>query len=233
MNSGVQIVAMHGWCGDRRSWDPWLAGWESRGWRSCCGERGYGEAEPITPAWDGEAGLRLVIAHSLGPHLLPAALLAEADAVVLLTSFSRFVPEGRAGRAVRAALDAMARDLGGSEPQRMLRTFLAQVASPESAASLQATPADGALNASGLQRLIDDLMLIASSSDLPAGFPRQAPVLLVQAAADQIVAPEARQALQERLPQADVLTLAHAGHGLINTPVMGLVNAWIEGLRPA
>lgn len=233
MNNGVQLVAMHGWCGDRRSWDPWLASWASHGWRWSCGERGYGDAEPCTPAWDGEPGLKLVIAHSLGPHLLPPALLAEADAVVLLTSFGRFVPEGRSGRAVRAALDAMARELAGDDPQGMLRTFLSRVAAPEPAASLQATPADGRLNASGLQRLSDDLSLIASSSDLPAGFPMQAPVLLVQAAADQIVPPESRQALQERLPQADVVTLAHAGHGLIGTPTLGLVNAWIAALLSA
>ena len=53
-----------------------------------------------------------MIAHSLGLHLLPATVLAQADAVVLLASFSAFVPQGRAGRAVAAALKGMQAALG-------------------------------------------------------------------------------------------------------------------------
>ena len=75
-----------------------------------------------------------------------------------------------------------------------------------------------------------DLALIAGAQGLPDGFPSQAQVLLVQAGNDQIVHPTARRELEDTLPQADVLTLAGAGHGLIGTATVAMVNAWIEGL---
>lgn len=230
MSDRLQLIAMHGWCGDQRSWDPWRIGWEQQGWSWCCGERGYGGLAPQQPTWRAEPGLKVVIAHSLGPHLLPAALLAEADAVVLLTSFGRFVPAGKAGRALQTALSAMAAQLAGPNPQAMLHTFLQRVAAPASAEALQATPAAEPLPAGGLARLQHDLKLLADSRALPAGFPSHAKVLLVQAGADQIVVPEARQLLELALPKADLLTFQAAGHALIGTPCLALVNAWLKAL---
>lgn len=232
MTEALEIVAMHGWCGDRHSWDAWLPAWQARGWHWCCGERGYGGLEPLQPRWRDPQARKVVIAHSLGPHLLPAAVLNQADAVILLASFGRFVPEGRAGRAVQAALAGMARELWGAEPGAMLRQFLHLAAAPASPELLQSTPLQGELSAAGLQRLGDDLDLITASTDLPQGFPAQARVLLVQAGADQIVVPETRLALELCLPDADVLRLARAGHALIGMPVLPLVTAWIEQLLP-
>ena len=230
MTSQLSIVAMHGWCGEQHSWDPWLPRWQARGWRWSCGERGYGQPTAQTPQWPEGDGLKLVIAHSLGPHLLPATLLEQADAVVLLTSFGRFVPNGREGRGLQSALAGMAEQLDGPRPEAMLQTFLQRVAAPEPAELLPATPASQPLPAAGLARLRSDLELLASTTNLPPGFPSAARVLLVQAGQDQIVVPAARLALEQELPQADVLNLAAAGHALLHTPVLSLVDAWLEGL---
>lgn len=230
-SSSLQLIAMHGWCGDSRSWDPWLAGWRQQGWSWCCGERGYGDLPPRQPRWSEDAGFKVVIAHSLGPHLLEPEVLAAADAVVLLTSFARFVPAGRHGRSVTAALSGMAAQLKGPEPERMLNAFLEQVAAPASAELLQTTPASQSLPPAGLERLQQDLALIAQTAALPGGFPTGARVLLLQAGSDQIVVPAARQELQELLPKADVLIFSEAGHGLIGTPTVAMVNAWIAQLQ--
>ena len=123
MTSERQLIAMHGWCGDSRSWDPWLPLWQSRGWRCSCGERGYGGLDAHQPGWSDVPGLKVVIAHSLGPHLLPASVLQAADALVLLTSFGRFVPAGREGKRVQAALAAMATQLRGPIPAPCCRPF--------------------------------------------------------------------------------------------------------------
>jgi pimeloyl-[acyl-carrier protein] methyl ester esterase len=231
MSNTVQLIAMHGWCGDSRSWDPWLPIWQSQGWRCSCGERGYGHRAAVEPRWNDGPGIRVVIAHSLGPHLLPAAVLQQADAVVLLTSFAQFVPAGRDGRSLRAALDGMARELSGPDPGAMLQSFLQQVAAPAPPGLLQATPAAEPLCATGLQQLQEDLDLLARTEGLPEGFPSQAAILLVQAGADRIVAPQARLALEHALPSADVLTLRGAGHGLLGTPVVAMVMAWLKQLQ--
>ena len=88
---------MHGWSGTASGWEPWRRQAEARGWGWCSGERGYGLAPPVLPDWQ-PAGLRVLITHSMGVHLLPPALLAAAERVVLLAGFGRFVPPGREGR---------------------------------------------------------------------------------------------------------------------------------------
>jgi len=233
MSTNLSIVAMHGWCGDQRSWTPWLPLWQGRGWLWSCGERGYGHQPPRQPSWPTGDSRRVLIAHSLGPHLLPAELLAQADAVVLLASFGRFVPSGRDGRRLQAALAGMATQLAGPRPEAMLQTFLQQVAAPEPVEQLQASPAAEPLTAAGVTRLQRDLQLLANSNGLPPGFPSGARVLLVQAGCDQIVVPAARHDLEQALPQADVITLSRAGHALLRTPVLKVVDAWLEALERA
>jgi pimeloyl-[acyl-carrier protein] methyl ester esterase len=129
----MQLIAMHGWAGDAQGWEPFHSTWSARGWAWQCGERGYGGQAPRPVAWQSGQGLKLVIAHSLGPHLLPAAVLAQADAVVLVASFGRFVPEGPGGRRLRSAMAAMASQLAGAEASTMLQTFMERAAAPQPA----------------------------------------------------------------------------------------------------
>ena len=108
----MQVLAMHGWAGQAGTWSHWRQRFEDGGAKWSSADRGYGGGETVAPAWPPGPGRNLLIAHSLGLHLLPAAVLAQADAVVLLGSFSAFVPHGRAGRAVAAALKGMQAALG-------------------------------------------------------------------------------------------------------------------------
>jgi pimeloyl-[acyl-carrier protein] methyl ester esterase len=238
--ASLQVIAMHGWAGDGANWTPWREVSTPLGWRWACGERGYGPRPPLSPAWEG-AGRRVVIGHSMGPHLLDAAVLAGADAVVLLAGFGRFVPPGMEGRRVRTALAAMAAQLaeGPSEAetalraQTLLRRFLIEAASPDPAELLPPGPADQPVGAAGRERLRQDLALLERCDGLPAGFPSGARVLIVEAEADRIVAPQARALLRQALPQAEVVSLAGAGHCLLRSPVMAPVLEWLQGLGAA
>ena len=238
--ASLQVIAMHGWAGDGANWIPWQEVSAPLGWRWASGERGYGPHIPLSPSWEG-AGLRVVIGHSMGPHLLDAAVLAGADAVVLLAGFGRFVPPGAEGRRVRASLAAMAGQLaeGPSEAetalraQTLLRHFLIEAASPDPAELLPPGPADQPVAAAGRERLRQDLALLERCDGLPAGFPSGARVLIVEAEADRIVGPQARALLRQALPQAGVVSLAGAGHCLLRSPVMAPVLEWLQGLGAA
>lgn len=228
---------MHGWSGEASHWTPWCEAFASRGWSWQSGERGYGEATPHQPGWRSE-GRRVLIAHSMGPHLLPTPVLAQADAVVLLASFGRFVPPGLAGRRLRQALDGMAAQLHEPETARaMLRTFLQQAAAPESAELLPPGPAEGPLTEPQRQRLRHDLELLGRTAGLPEGFPPNIPVLVVEAAQDRIVVPEARQLLRHDLEaqrcRTHWLTLEGAGHCLLGPGLVGQVMTWLQGLEAA
>ena len=231
----LQVIAMHGWAGTAAGWDPWRAEAEARGWLWRSGERGYGGAAPFLPAWE-PGGLRVVISHSMGLHLLPPSLLAAAERVVLLAGFGRFVPAGRQGRQLRVALAGMNAGLAeGPDPQEtahraqvLLRAFLDLAAQPDPPALMPSGPADQPVGAAARQRLRDDLARLEASEDLPAGFPEGVPVLLVEAGDDRIVAPEMRELLRQRLPQAERLLLPAAGHAFLSTPPQAAVLQWLE-----
>jgi pimeloyl-[acyl-carrier protein] methyl ester esterase len=214
-------MAMHGWGGDAANWNPWRLASAERPWSWNCGERGYGGGSPHTPAW-GPEGRRVVLGHSLGPHLLPPEVLAAAEAVVLLDSFGRFVPPDRPDEATASA-----------RAQAMLRAFLARAAAPEPVALLPSGPADQPLGPLGRLRLRQDLAVLVGSTGLPTGWPQGVPVLLVEAGADGIVDPEAQTLLRQSLPQADRLGFPGAGHALLRADLIPAVLEWLQRSLPA
>jgi len=174
----------------------------------------------------------MVIARSLGPHLLPAEVLQQAEMVVLLASFATFVPPGREGRRARAALAGMASCLKDKARARvMLDNFTAKIAAPQSADTLPPGPLEGPMDESNRARLRKALDLLGKCSGLPPGFPRDARVLIVEADEDRIVEPGARKMLREALPEADVITLAGVGHALLAGDVISRVVEWAESPR--
>jgi pimeloyl-[acyl-carrier protein] methyl ester esterase len=233
----LQLIAMHGWAGDGRSWEPWRRATAGRPWSWHCGERGYGGLPPESPRWQGE-GRRVLIGHSLGPHLLPPEIVAEAEAVVLLASFGRFVPPGREGRSLTVALKAMATALAdgpdeataAQRARSLLTTFLASAASPDPALLLPPGPESGPLGVAERARLRNDLALLARCQGLPPGFPIDRPVLIVAAGADAIVPASMGAELRRCLPDATLLSYPQAGHALLRAPLMPAVLAWIASM---
>jgi pimeloyl-[acyl-carrier protein] methyl ester esterase len=234
------VIAMHGWSGTAAGWEPWRAEAEARGWRWRGGERGYGAEPPFLPDW-GPEGLRVLITHSMGAHLLPPSLLADAERVVLLAGFGRFVPPGREGRQLRTALAAMAAALAeGPDPeetaqraQALLQSFLVQAAAPDPASLMPPGPADGPVGVDARRRLRHDLALLEATADLPKGFPEQVPVLLVEAGDDRIVGPKVRELLRQRLPAAERILMPGAGHAFLTSPPLAAVLQWLERTGPS
>ena len=225
----LQILAMHGWSSQAAYWQPWLEAFAAKGWRCRCPERGYGRQPPAMPGW-GQEGLQVVVANSMGVHLLDEALLADAEAVVLLAGFGRFVPQGVAGAGLRLQLAAMDQYLQRGDVAGLFDRFRVQVAAPLPVDCLPEGLAADAVSAVGIQRLRQDLTRLGQLQRLPPTFPQQAPVLNVEAAEDRIVHPRARQALREALPTADHLLLPGCGHALLEEGLIPRVTAWLEKL---
>ena len=233
-----QVIAMHGWSGDSHSWVSWIRHFKHHHWSWQSGERGYGQRQEHMPFWQDdpdpiELQRRVVIAHSLGPHLLPDAVLAQATDVVLLASFSRFVPEGPKGRALKTGLKSMLRCLGSDAEAEMLTTFLRRAAAPSPPDGLPRGPIQEGLSIEGRQRLSDDLDRLIASAELPVGLQETTRVLVVEAAQDAIVVPAARQelrdALQARLQHpAEHWCLSDSGHALLVPDLLIRIQRWLD-----
>ena len=225
----LQLLAMHGWSSQADHWQPWIEAFDAKCWCCRCGERGYGQQPPAMPGW-GQGGLRVVMASSMGIHLLDEAVLAAAEAVVLLASFGRFVPRGLPGTTLRLQLATMDRYLQRGDVAGLFDRFRVQVAAPLPVEALpEGLPAE-AVSAVGIERLRQDLVKLGQLQGLPPTFPRQVPVLNVEAAEDHIVHPRIRKALRQALPTADHLLLPGSGHALLDEGLIPRVTAWLEQL---
>ena len=233
-----QVIAMHGWSGDSHSWVSWIRHFNHHHWSWQSGERGYGKRQEHMPFWQDdqeptERQRRVVIAHSLGPHLLPDAVLAHATDVVLLASFSRFVPQGAKGRALKTGLKGMRRCLGSDAEAEMLTNFLRRAAAPSPADGLPRGPINEGLSPEGRQRLTDDLDQLIASAELPPGLQASSRVLVVEAEQDAIVVPAARQelrdAVQTRLQHpAEHWFMPGSGHALLVPDLLMRIQRWLD-----
>ena len=233
-----QVIAMHGWSGDSHSWRPWIDHFEQHNWYWQSAERGYGQRKVHEPDWQVdpaplEQQRRVVIAHSLGPHLLADEVFMEATDVVLLASFSRFVPQGPKGRALVTALEGMRRCLGQEAETQMLNHFLARAAAPSPPTAIPQGPMDEGLSPEGRERLTDDLNRLMTCAELPSGLHPRTRVLVVEAGQDAIVVPAAREellkALHLRLRNPVDHWLIHgSGHALLVPDLLNQVRRWLD-----
>ncbi len=237
-----QAIAMHGWSGDQRSWAPWQRHFEHHDWHWQSGERGYGDRTPSQPRWRSDSDpphlqRRVVIGHSLGPHLIDTHVLNQASDVVLLASFGRFVPEGRSGRSLLMALKGMGSCIGTADEETMLHTFAQRCADPAQASSLPASPVVEGLSETGRQRLAADLDHLRSTKGLPAGLPTDSRVLVVNADADAIVVAAAQQQLLDDLSvhlqhRATCWSIHGSGHALLVPDLLVRVQQWLDRTEP-
>ena len=238
-----QVIAMHGWSCDSSVWASWERHFSHRGWLWQNGERGYGNRRCCHPSWaEPTSGAtspcmasqrRVVIAHSLGPHLLDPSVLDQATDVVLLASFGRFVPEGPEGRALRTGLRGMQKAIGGPGEATMLRTFLKRAAQPAEVDGLPPGLEQQGLCERGRDCLREDLERLIGTSGLPAGLPQSARVLVVDGTDDAIVAPAASrehlQALSSHLQTApEQWQLRNVGHALLVPDLLVRVQQWLD-----
>ena len=180
---------------------------------------------------------RVVIAHSLGPHLIEPSVLAQATDVVLLASFGRFVPQGPEGRALRAGLRGMQNAIGSPGEATMLRTFLKRAAQPADLGGLPPGPEKHGLSLRGRDCLKDDLECLIKTSGLPTGLPTTARVLVVDGMDDAIVARAASRehllALTSHLQHApEQWQLQDVGHALLVPDLLVRVQKWLDHNNP-
>ncbi len=233
-----EVIAMHGWSGDSHTWNIWTQYFKAHGWhwKSC--ERGYGDLPPFSPSWHEEISegkthhRRVFIGHSLGPHIIDRNVISNATDVVLLASFGAFIPEGSANRTLKQALKGMQERLGTNEEKIMLRTFLEKACEPMPSSAVTSGPIEKGLSIKGREKLKADLRLLIQTKGLPIGFPKDARVLIVEDAQDQIVVPSSRASLLKELNQLLMNEPTHwvlngAGHALLEPELVQRVYHWL------
>ena len=233
-----QIIAMHGWGGDHQIWEPWEKYFKLHGWIWQNAERGYGENKPNQPNWinsskQNSRNQQVLICHSLGAHLIKKQILTTSTDIVLINSFSNFIPNNREHRLLKTALIGMKKALGTSQEKQMLANFLTKSCHPHSIDKFPQSPITRDLSISGRKTLHKDLDVLIHTSGLPDGFPLKARVLKIAAKEDSIVSSSTTnlllQDLQNHLKfKPTSWIIDDVGHSFIKPEIIKHVKNWLE-----
>lgn len=204
MNS-VQIIAYHGWGFSAGCWDPWrgrLADEANfRAW-----DRGY-FGNPRSPEF-GEEGLRVLLTHSLGLHLVPKSRFAEADLLVVVSGFRTFHPKAaQFRRRSRQVLRQMIRRFG-EEPEMVLKKFYRNTWHPAPPPEMELEGMNRKLLRSDLRRL--------NGSEREANLLAEAGGVCIFHGTDDIIVPNSKgRDLHGRLEERSrYFEIRNAGHAL-------------------
>ena len=228
-----QVIAMHGWAGVSSIWRFWRKNFKMIGWDWMEGQRGYDGKKIFNSfTWRENSVRRVVIAHSLGLHLISNEIIKNATHIIMLASFGRFIPLGSIGRPQRASLDSMRESLGGRSAISMLRIFLERAAFPHKLSALPPHPLLKNLTEAGQKRLLNDLEILISTTGLPSGFPKQSKVIVFQGDQDKIISPATFQLLTDSLSKGintpfTYYPLKGSGHSLITKETFFKSYKWI------
>jgi len=232
-----EIIAMHGWAGDSHQWSNWEKIFKSCDWEWQTSERGYKDISPHTPKWNHNSNQielkRVAICHSLGSHLIDKEVLHSATHVVLINSFSRFIPSGKEKRSVTMALKKMMDAINTPKEAAVLRKFHIKAYKPNSI-DIESIQSDLlCLSDSGRLRLKNDLQLLMNSDSLPIGLKNHAKVLVINSEQDYILANQTKEKLAEDLRNhlevvPNIINLQDEGHSITKIKNIKKVKHWLE-----
>ena len=232
-----EIIAMHGWAGDSNQWSNWIDFFKCYDWEWQTVERGYRDIRPHTPKWmnlSNQTGLkRVAICHSLGSHLIDKDVLYLATHVVLINSFSKFIPSGKENRSITIALKRMMSAINTPNELTMLKKFHLKSHKPNDLND-RLTESDFLyLSTSGRMKLKNDLQLLINSNSLPIGLNVDAKVLVVNSNKDYILANETKEKLAEDLKshlkvEPAIMNLQEEGHAISKVNNIKKIKHWLE-----
>ncbi len=128
-----QVITQHGWGLDKSFWDSYKIGFQKNQWHWQDNERGYFSKNCYQSKWiknNLKNGLKMVLCHSLGFHLIQKNLLDEASHVILINSFNNFLPAGKKRNLIYRSLKRMEKKIISFEAEDMLKEFIQRCFSP-------------------------------------------------------------------------------------------------------
>ena len=128
-----QVITQHGWGLDKSFWDSYKIGFQKNQWYWQDNERGYFSKNVNQSQWiknTSNNGLKMVLCHSLGFHLIQGNLLDEASHVILINSFNNFLPSNKKRNLIYRSIKRMEKKIISFEAEDMLKEFIHRSFSP-------------------------------------------------------------------------------------------------------
>ncbi|MFU8813422.1 MAG: alpha/beta fold hydrolase [Balneolaceae bacterium] len=221
----ANIIAFHGWGCEASVWTA-LRSELPESIQFTAADRGYFGRPNRPDSFPTNALPNLLITHSMGLLWCPAALMEQADGVVIISGFKAFIDEAvTSGSSSRRVLDRMVRKLD-EQPGQVLSDFLSRAWYPDPCQTDIPEPIE-------INRIRNDLFMLR---DEPARLSRlkAAPALILHGAEDAIVSPNHTQRFEAELhPNSSYFVHPLAGHMLpVSHPVWCAekITQWMESI---
>ena len=232
-----EIISMHGWAGDSHQWSNWEKIFKSGDWEWQTSERGYKDMSPHTAQWNQNSNQvklkRVAICHSLGSHLIDKEVLHSATHVVLINSFSRFIPISKENRPIKLALNKMMNAINTPSEAAMLKKFHIKAYKPNYIDVKSSESNLLHISDLGRLRLKDDLILLMNSESLPIGLNTYSKILIINSEQDYILANQTKEKLAKDLidhleTAPKIINLQDEGHSITKIKNIKKVKQWLE-----
>lgn len=216
----------HGWGFDSscfRGWLPHLRENPDCKIKVQIPDRGYFGNQRAAEAFSENSELKIVLAHSLGLHLLPAEIISSADFLILAACFSKFHSGSELEiKRSQKTIGRMKKRLAESA-EALLNDFYKNSYYPLPTKYFLLLPSfRGALNQELLE---DDLELLDTNQFELSSISKAQKVLLLHGSEDRIVSPLHSQILAESLNASSIIEFEGAGHSL---PLTHVAPVWIS-----
>ncbi|HEY9731682.1 MAG TPA: alpha/beta hydrolase [Drouetiella sp.] len=206
----LEVLLQHGWALDSSMWRNWtnLSKQLSPAIQIRTADRGYFSSALINQSFFKDGNRKIVVAHSLGLHLIPESQLANSDLLVIIGSFVHFHDgtdrESRVSRlAVRRMLQKLER-----EPHQVVADFYENCGFPENYAAAQISRLQNLLLLKG------DLELLDQSKLDPNCLLKPREVLILHGAQDAIAPSHHAENLKKLRPDSIVAIHSDGTHAL-------------------
>jgi len=207
------LYFIHGWGCDGSIWHTWLPA-INKSVPYQIFDRGYFGAEKNNISIKNTAAMNIVIAHSLGLHLLPPESFQRTDLLVLVSSFRYFHEQSLNGKLSEKSIRLMKQRLV-QDPLALLKDFYLKCGLGSlKSSNLSYTGNPLSISSIDHQLLIDDLSMLDKHQIDHAQLQHIPQVILLHGLRDQIVNPEHSQLMHQLLPNSRLFINDQAEHAL-------------------
>ena len=219
-----QIITQHGWGLDKHFWDIYKVDFLNKNWHWQDNERGYFSTNNFQAKWiksEAKNEIRMALCHSYGFHLMQKTVLKEATHIVLINSFSNFLPASNKRNFILRSLKRMETKIIKDETKDMLKEFINKSFMPNNVNNSFKNIFYKSLESLNKTLLLNDLKELYVNRDCPVFFKKDCKIIFIKSENDFILDNESNDNfldfLNKTLYRKPILIkLAQQGHCLNN-----------------
>lgn len=195
------ILCVHGWAQSPDFWAP-LASLMKRPEALCLMDRGY-FGRPHLPTLPRHSGVKGIVTHSFGLHLVPDVWLKQADFIIIVSGFNSFLPEERSRRRRSERILYLMQKKLKENPEGLVALFRSLCGQKEAGQR----PVNTTLMAEDLQSLVHSRLDPELFFTIPV-------IHILHGRKDKVVDASRAEALHAAFPHARLHMVEEADHGL-------------------